>query len=237
MYDPADDDDEIPGQDSLWDPPSPAAAAGPVVEAAATATDMGATAPEVALPVVEPPTRAATEAPIRAPRPVATQPVPRRAPSRAGKGITGRGAGVLVAVVTGGVGVADVIGSGHRGSLFGVAFVLATAAGAYLVRRRDLLSAVVAPPLIYCGLIVFMSLIDSGATTGGLVTRIGVYIGDAFVTGAPSIWTGTAAAAAVGWWRSGGTMRSLPPALAARRRDRLARTRRPSRTRSTTAAR
>jgi hypothetical protein len=127
---------------------------------------------------------------------------------------------VLVTVFTALVGVIDVIASGHRGHLFGVAFVLAAVAGAYLVRRRDLLIAVVAPPLIYCALILFMSLIDSGGTTGSLTTRVGVYIGDAFVTGAPSIWIGTAASAAVVWWRAGGTVRRLPPALAAWKNDR-----------------
>jgi hypothetical protein len=196
-YDPS-DDDEVAGQDALWEPP--------VVE-----------------PVVQQP-HAATPQPNA--RPVTPRPnTPRPTTSRvsvssAGRGVTGRGVVVLVTAFTALVGIADVIASGHRGHLFGIAFALATAAGAYLVRRRDLLIAVVAPPLIYCALIVFMSLIDTDGTTGSLTTRIGVYIGDAFATGAPSIWAGTAAAGVVVWWRTGGTIRRLPPALATWKRNR-----------------
>ena len=61
-----------------------------------------------------------------------------------------------------------------------------------------------------------MSLIDNGGPTSGLLTRLGVYIGDAFVTGAPSMWIGTIGAAAIVWRRCGGTIRRLPPPLAAR---------------------
>jgi hypothetical protein len=225
MYDPSDDDDEIPGQDALWEPlPAPEPVAGvdsaPLPSyrpnPAGAPNSAGASpSPGTAKPAAAPkPAGIARPAGIAKPagasRPAGAA---NRAPSTAGKGITGRGVVVLVAVVTGIVGIVEVIASGHRGPLFGAAFVLASAAGAYLVRRRDLLAAVVAPPLIYCGLIVFMSLIDSGDTTGGLVTRLGVYIADAFVTGAPSIWIATAAAAAIAWWRSGGTWRSRPPAL------------------------
>jgi hypothetical protein len=215
-YDPSDDDAaEIPGQDALWEPSfrsEPAAQNDPFEMAVPF---------EVAEATGAPPVKPAT--PSRTPRsPAKRAPTSseNRAPSSAGKGITARGVIVLISVFTALVGVISVIASGHRGPLFGVAFVLASAGSAYLVRRRDMLVAVAAPPLIYCGLIVFMSLIDSGGTTGGLTTRIGVYIGDGFVTGAPSIWIGTAAATAVVWWRAGGTLRKLPPALDARRKNR-----------------
>jgi hypothetical protein len=118
-----------------------------------------------------------------------------------GRGITGRGIVALIAVTTFVGGLADLVISGHRSFLFAIAFVITSALGAFVVRRRDLPAAMIAPPLIYCVLIVFMSVIDQSGLTGGLATREGYYIGNAFVTGAPTIWIGTAVAAAIGYLR------------------------------------
>ncbi len=217
-------DDEIPGQDSLWDALDavPEKDSDPeTAEADITPADDEATAPAwTALNVAPGASENSEEAPTTAK--VATA---QRASSAAGLsasaaklGITGRGVVVLTSAFTGLVGILDVIASGHRGHLFGVAFVLAAAVGGYVVRRRDVLVAVVAPPLIYCALIIGMSLIDTGGMTGSLLTRIGIYILDGFVTGAPTIWLGTAAASAIVWRRTGGTLRTLPPALLSYRR-------------------
>jgi hypothetical protein len=118
-----------------------------------------------------------------------------------GRGVTGRGIVVLILLVTGIVGLLEVALAGHRGHAFAIAFVVTSAIGALVVRRRDLSSALIAPPLLYCILIVAMSAVDTSGGTGGFVTREGVYVGNAFVTGAPALWTGTAAAALIAWYR------------------------------------
>ena len=118
-----------------------------------------------------------------------------------GRGVTGRGIIVLILLVTGITGLLEVALAGHRGHAFAIAFVVTSAIGALVVRRRDLSSALIAPPLLYCILIVAMSAVDTSGGTGGFVTREGVYVGNAFVTGAPALWAGTAAAALIAWYR------------------------------------
>ena len=118
-----------------------------------------------------------------------------------GRGVTGRGVVVLVAVGTLVAGLFDLAISGHRGHLFGIVFAVASGVGALVVRRRDLPTSMIAPPLLYCVLIALMSLVDPQGGTGSLFTREGLYLTTAFVTGAPAIWIGTAAACLVGWYR------------------------------------
>jgi len=132
------------------------------------------------------------------PRPKTPQasPATRRPP-----GVTGRGVVVLIFVATLVGGLLDMMISGHRGHMFGVVFAVASALGALGVRRRDLRTAMLAPPLEYCVLIGVMSLIDQGGLSGGLATREAFYLGNAFVTGAPAIWVGTALACGIGWYR------------------------------------
>ena len=139
-------------------------------------------------------------------KPVGTLPKalnPRRTPrpTKRVPGLTGRGVCALIAVVTFVGGLADMAVSGHRSHLFGVLFAITSAIGALAVRKKDLRVAMIAPPLLYCALIFVMSLIDQGGLTGGLLTREGFYLGNAFVTGAPAIWTGSLLAGAIGWYR------------------------------------
>jgi hypothetical protein len=122
-------------------------------------------------------------------------------PRLSGRGVTGRGTVVLIVVVTAVVGLLEVVIGGHRGHLFGIAFAATSAVGALVVRRRDLAVAMIAPPLLYTLLIVAMSTIDTKDATGGLGSREAVYLANAFVTGAPAMWIGTAAAVAIGWYR------------------------------------
>jgi len=125
-----------------------------------------------------------------------------RAPAtRRPPGVTGRGVCVLIAAATFVGGLLDMAIAGHRGHLFGVLFAIASALAALAVRKKDVRVAMVAPPLLYCVLIVIMSLIDQGGLTGGLLTREAFYLGNAFVTGAPAIWVGSLLAAAIGWYR------------------------------------
>jgi hypothetical protein len=118
-----------------------------------------------------------------------------------GRGVTGRGVVVLILILTGLVGLLEVAFAGHRGAAFAVAFVLTSAVGALVVRRRDLPAAIIAPPLLYCVLIAALSVVDTHDQGGGFITRKAIYVGNAFVTGAPTLWTGTLAAAAIVWYR------------------------------------
>jgi hypothetical protein len=129
-----------------------------------------------------------------------------------GRGVTGRGIVVLILLVTGVVGLIEVTLAGHRGHAFAIAFVATSVMGALVVRRRDLPTAIIAPPLLYCVLIVAMSTIDTSDETGGLLTREGVYIGNAFVTGAPAVWAGTVAAVLIAWYRSRASASRVAPA-------------------------
>ena len=98
-------------------------------------------------------------------------------------------------------GLFDMAISGHRGDLFGLVFAAAATVGALVVRRRDLPTAMISPPLVYCVAIAVMSLIDRSGLAGGLFTTEAFYLGNAFVTGAPAIWSGTALACLIGWYR------------------------------------
>ena len=118
-----------------------------------------------------------------------------------GRGVTGRGVVVLILVLTGLVGLFEVALAGHRGAAFAFVFVFTSAVGALVVRRRDLATSVIAPPLLYCVLIAALSVVDTHDQSGGFVTRKAVYIGNAFVTGAPTLWLGTVVAAAIVWYR------------------------------------
>jgi hypothetical protein len=154
--------------------------------------------PAAPMPTAAPlPTAAAAAAPRATGH--ATRDVAR--PQRSGRGVTGRGTVVLIFVVTAIVGLLEVVISGHRGHLFGIAFVATSAIGALVVRRRDVRVAMIAPPILYCFLIVVMAAVDNPIDAGGFITRKSVYVADAFFTGAPAIWAGTAAAALIGWRR------------------------------------
>ena len=118
-----------------------------------------------------------------------------------GRGVTGRGVVVLILVLTGLVGLLEVAFAGHRGAAFAFVFMFTSAVGALVVRRRDLPTSIFAPPLLYCVLITALSVVDTHDQSGGFITRKAVYIGNAFVTGAPTLWTGTLIAAAIVWYR------------------------------------
>jgi hypothetical protein len=145
----------------------------------------------------EPAAPAAPAAPANASTP--TRPQAARVIS--GRGVTGRGVVVLILVLTGLVGLLEVAFAGHRGAAFAFVFIFTSGVGALVVRRRDLPTAIFAPPLLYCVLITALSVVDTHDQSGGFITRKAVYIGNAFVTGAPTLWTGTLIAAAIVWYR------------------------------------
>lgn len=154
--------------------------------------------PPAAIPPAAPDPSAAAAAPTQA-RPQTARVASGHVVS--GRGVTGRGVVVLILILTGLVGLLEVAFAGHRGAAFAFVFVFSSGVGALVVRRRDLPTSIIAPPLLYCVLIVALSVVDTHDQSGGFVTRKAVYIGNAFVTGAPTLWAGTAAAAAIVWYR------------------------------------
>ena len=160
-------------------------------------TNPGTAAPETADADPAAPAGASTAAPADA----STQARPQAGRAVSGRGVTGRGVVVLILILTGLVGLLEVAFAGHRGAAFAFVFVFTSAVGALVVRRRELPTSIVAPPLLYCVLIAALSIVDTHDQSGGFITRKAIYIGNAFVTGAPTLWAGTAAAAAIVWYR------------------------------------
>ena len=173
-------------------PATPEAAAPGAVTAQPAATETPA--PKTAAPDV-------VGAEPAAPADASTQARPQAGHVVAGRGVTGRGVVVLILILTGLVGLLEVAFAGHRGAAFAFVFVFTSAVGALVVRRRDLPTSIVAPPLLYCVLIAALSIVDTHDQSGGFITRKAIYIGNAFATGAPTLWAGTAAAAAIVWYR------------------------------------
>lgn len=153
-------------------------------------------------PAVPEPAAAEPEAATPAtPASASTQARPQAGRAVSGRGVTGRGVVVLILVLTGLVGLLEVAFAGHRGAAFAFVFIFTSGVGALVVRRRDLPTSIFAPPLLYCVLITALSVVDTHDQSGGFITRKAVYIGNAFVTGAPTLWTGTVIAAAIVWYR------------------------------------
>lgn len=116
------------------------------------------------------------------------------------RGLTGAGA-VVLALVLGLVGgaVDAALGRGMR-IVFGVCFLLGCVLAAALVRRRSLLTAVAAPPLLYVVLALGSGLL--GETRVPLTpARQGAELLTALTLGAPVLVGGTLLAAAVGGLR------------------------------------
>jgi len=181
-----------------WQPASSIPAVSPPT-AAPAAVGTGSAAPDPAAPAA-----AATPTHPEAGRVAPGRVAPGRVASgrvASGRGVTGRGVVVLILILTGLIGLLEVAFAGHRGAAFAFVFVFTSALGALVVRRRDLPTSIIAPPLLYCVLIAALSVVDTHDQSGGFITRKAVYIGNAFVTGAPTLWTGTAVAAAIIWYR------------------------------------
>ncbi len=89
-----------------------------------------------------------------------------------------------------------------NGTIFAVAFIASCVYVALQVRRRDLLAAVIVPPLVFAALTVVKSLVDN--RTGGWSDQV-LDIVSELATEAPALWAGTALAAVivVVRWRRG----------------------------------
>lgn len=99
---------------------------------------------------------------------------------------------MALAVVLGGLGgTYDVVtGPGLR-EVFAVCFVTGCVAAAALVRRRDLRTAVVMPPLVYLALALLGGAVERAGEPGSFLTQQALELANALVLGAPVLVTGT----------------------------------------------
>lgn len=132
-------------------------------------------------------------------RPVRPRPGPAR--THGSPGLTVPGV-VVVGLAISLVGLLlDLFTGGGLGWLFGCSFVLGSAYTALQVRQRDLLAAVIVPPLLFAGLLLVASLFTG---SGGVTTKL-ADVAVELVDLGPFLWVGTGVAAAivvVRWRRS-----------------------------------
>jgi hypothetical protein len=118
---------------------------------------------------------------------------PGRAAGGAGQTLTGVGAVALLTGVAAVAGVLDVLAGSSLRLIFAVGLVLGTLVAALLVVRRDLLTVVFAPPLVFLAASAVAVLLGRGDTGGGLIDLATSWL----VYGFPSMAIATAVALVV----------------------------------------
>lgn len=111
-------------------------------------------------------------------------------------------------------GLFDVLtGPGLR-LVFAICFVSGCVLSALLVRRRDLGTVAVMPPLVYVGVALVIGVVRGTSSNGSFVVRHGLELFTQLVLGAPALMLATALAVAVALVRGLGrrTSRTEPPA-------------------------
>jgi hypothetical protein len=92
-----------------------------------------------------------------------------REPAGAGPALTGVGAVALLTGVAAVAGLLDVLAGSSLRLIFAVGLVLGTLVASLLVVRRDLLTVVFAPPLVFLAASAVAVLLGRGDTGGGLI--------------------------------------------------------------------
>ena len=167
----------------------------PQPEAAALSLPATPPGPRPSAAPIAAPTPAPTVPETAAPtaRPTAARGTPLPRVQRAEHGLTAPG--VAVVVLAGSlVGLLIDAFTIDSGTIFGVAYVASCVYAALQVRRRDLLAAVVVPPLVFLVLTVGELLFNG--TGGGLSDRVLDLVSE-LATHAPALWTGTVLAAII----------------------------------------
>jgi len=113
-------------------------------------------------------------------------------PARGGT-LTGTGAVLLLAGVAGVAGVVDVVAGDALRLVFSAGLVLGALLAALLVSRRDVLTVVFAPPLVYLAASAIAVLLGRGEGGGDLIDAAASWL----VYGFPAMAAATGAAAAV----------------------------------------
>lgn len=116
-------------------------------------------------------------------------------PSQAGRSgaLTGTGAVLLLAGVSAVAGLLDVLAGSALRLIFAAGLVLGTLLASLLVVRRDLLTVVFAPPLVFVAASAVAVLLGRGKTGGGLIDLATSWL----VYGFPAMAAATAVAVVV----------------------------------------
>ena len=114
-------------------------------------------------------------------------------PASGGPALTGVGAVLLLAGVAAVAGVLDVLAGSSLRLIFAVGLVLGTLIASLLVRRRDLLMVVFAPPLVFVAASAVAVLLGRGESGGTLIDLATSWL----VFGFPAMAVATGAAAVV----------------------------------------
>jgi hypothetical protein len=91
------------------------------------------------------------------------------APARRGPTLTGTGAVLVMAAIAAVAGVVDVVAGDALRLVFSGGLVLGALVAALLVRQRDLLTVIFAPPLVYLVASALAVLLGRGQAGGGLL--------------------------------------------------------------------
>lgn len=118
---------------------------------------------------------------------------------RDGGTLTGPGAVLLLVGIAGVAGVIDIVAGDALRLVFSGGLVLGAVVAALLVSRRDLLTVVFAPPLVYLAASCVAVLLGRGEGGGDIVDAAASWL----VYGFPAIATATGAAALVAGIRAG----------------------------------
>lgn len=118
-------------------------------------------------------------------------------------GLTGPGAVLVLAGIALVAGVVDVLAGDALRLVFSGGLVLGTIVAAVLVRRRDILTVVFAPPLVYVAASALAVLLGRGNQSGGLIDAATGWL----VYGFPAMAAATAAALVVAALRAAATRR------------------------------
>ena len=115
--------------------------------------------------------------------------------SRSGRegALTGSGAVLLLAGVSGVAGLLDVLAGSALRLIFAAGLVLGTLLASLLVVRRDLLVVVFAPPLVFVAASAVAVLLGRGKTGGGLIDLATSWL----VYGFPAMATATGVAVVI----------------------------------------
>lgn len=113
--------------------------------------------------------------------------------ARSGRTLTGPGAVLLLAGIAGAAGVVDVAAGSALRLVFSAGLVLGAVVAALLVTRRDLLTVVFAPPLVYLAASLVAVLLGRGEGGGDLIDAAASWL----VYGFPAIAAATGAAAVI----------------------------------------
>ena len=124
------------------------------------------------------------------------------------RGLTALGA-VTVALGLGGLGgLVDVLtGSGLR-TVFAALFIAGCAIAALKVHREDLVAAVVAPPLVYCAILVGSGGLDRTGAGGSWIARQALELTSSLIMGAPVLLSATGLALVIALVRAAGGRRT-----------------------------